>query len=187
MSDGGDLHKDPNDVRLQRQLDHDSFRLQKQLDHDRYLDDREAFRTNERERIKAGYQGATALGTFVLKGLVAVNSGAMITIVALLRRDGNLDASMYTLLTSLMFSLGAAFLGYLQGLAIQDFGANRLVRVDTNDVTEREELDCEATQVSKRIGGYQKGATALALFSAALLVGGIVMAVEEIVAPFART
>ena len=122
-----------------------------------------------------------ALGIFVLKGLVAVNSGAMITIVTLLKGDGDLAGAMHTFLASLMFSLGAAFLGYLNGLAIQELGINRLDLLDTKDTEERERLENDWDLISKRVHGYQEGAVALALFSATLLVGGVVMAVEKIV------
>lgn len=167
-------------ARLERQLQHDRYRLERQLEHDRYLGDREAFRINERERIKAGYQGAMALGAFVLKGLVAVNSGAMIAVVNLLNQHGELAGAMYTFLASLMFSLGAAFLGYLNGIAIQELGDNRLAILDEKDIEKREALDSEWAQISKRVRGTQEGAVALAWFSAALFVGGILMSIDKI-------
>ncbi|WP_281020119.1 hypothetical protein [Minwuia sp. IMCC3060] len=175
----------------------EDIRLEQSFYNERWLRDREARRTDERERVKAGFDAAITMGIFVLKGLMVLNSGALITLAALYTSpDRNFAdelgilAAMIYLIGGLMLALGAAMAGYFQGHRLQTIGTLGGEKIDISNGADRVADEATKEKMKERLAEVQskidlnwkradwqmRTAVALAIFSAVLFLGGVVRA-----------
>ncbi len=146
-----------------------------------------ARRTEERERLSVGGQAANHWGGLVLKSLVAVNSGALITGAALFtdtqRRFSDPEAlqqSLAYLIAGVMVAILAAMFGYFNALAHQSQAHHRLnilalqtLPVDDEVKAEIASTEVEDTRVGWWIYGWLWSAVISTFLSATLFLIGV--------------
>ena len=92
----------------------------------------EYHRTSGQERLRSGVDVSNLWASTIIKTLVALNSGGLITLAALFTdSDREIARSvvgwpMLFLLVGVIFAIGGGFCGLFNGLALQQSGWNRL-------------------------------------------------------------
>lgn len=146
-----------------------------------------ARRVEERERLSVGFHAANHWGGLVLKALLAINSGALITGAALYtdRKDklGDPDAmelSLIWLIAGVMVTIFSAVLGYFNALAVQAQARHALniLALQTRPQGNEVKADIAATQKKAEVAGrwinaLLWSAVVSAILSAALFLRGV--------------
>jgi hypothetical protein len=136
-----------------------------------------ARRTEERERLSVAFHAANHWGGLVLKALLAINSGALITGAALYtdRRDkfdapDILELSLIWLIAGVMVAIFSAVLGYFNALAVQAQAHCELRVLALHTLSQDDE-------VKERIAAAEKKARATGRLINVLLWAAVVSAI----------
>lgn len=146
-----------------------------------------ARRAEERERLSVGFQAANHWGGLVLKALVAVNSGALITGAALFTDTArefsdpeSLQRSLIYLIAGVLVAVVSAAFGYFNALASQLHARHELnvlaleTRLQTDDVkAEIADIRQKIKAVGRWLDGWLWSGVISALLSAALFLSGV--------------
>ena len=123
-----------------------------------------ALRTEQRDRLSAAFQAATHWGGFVLKALVAVNSGALITGAALLTDRANdvsdketLQQSLIYLIAGVMVATSSAAIAYFNALALQKQiqWQMKVIALQTRQETDEIKAEIQVSNDKAEAAGFQ--------------------------------
>lgn len=149
----------------------------------RYLARSGDYRVNARTQSEAGYQSATQMGLFILKGLTALNSGAAITMVTLLTSNEHTflcreDAkfSIVFFIAGITSALLSATAGYFQAHRLQEHGSHAYNMQEGETRLDRVKAKAGTVRAACFISAYLYIAIATTVLSAVAFFIGLYLA-----------